>query len=339
MSKQNTITLINTLMARPILKHAQSLGIDIKAILDKETAVGTYDQLMYLNEGNIAGYPLRVLMQTAVELGYKDFGVQASLTLDASEVVALVAQTDNSVTNLYDALVAFCLEMNRYLSTFNFFEMESTNGGVFLRRNQHFVVDLGNEPMELYSISMLIQLIRYYLNKEWQPDILWLTSAKPEFSLPDPLTSNHFFYQKPVGKLFISDVDLQLPVISHSDKHKAQYKKLRPKPDLTHLSAIELVKNALIPYAMDALPKFDQLSMVVGCHSKQLQLKLAQEGSGFRQIVLQIKKERAEELMKNTDFDLARIAIELGYQNPTHFSRAMKALMGMTPNQRLKQLR
>jgi YesN/AraC family two-component response regulator len=56
-------------------------------------------------------------------------------------------------------------------------------------------------------------------------------------------------------------------------------------------------------------------------------------GTGFNEYRLKIKIEKAEELLKSTDFTINQIAIQLGYKNPESFIRMFEKLLGSTPTE------
>jgi AraC-like DNA-binding protein len=75
----------------------------------------------------------------------------------------------------------------------------------------------------------------------------------------------------------------------------------------------------------------------VGCHLgmgvRSLQRKLAEHNCYFRDLVLQIRAERATELLGETSISITEIAMTLGYSSSAHFTRAFKQTMGCTPRE------
>ena len=57
----------------------------------------------------------------------------------------------------------------------------------------------------------------------------------------------------------------------------------------------------------------------------------AQTGESVSACIRRMKIERAAELLCGTDHSLAEICAMLGYFDQSHFSRAFKAVTGMTP--------
>ena len=75
----------------------------------------------------------------------------------------------------------------------------------------------------------------------------------------------------------------------------------------------------------------------IGCHLgigvRSLQRKLAEDNCYFRDLVLQVRAERATELLGETSISITEIAMTLGYSSSAHFTRAFKQTMGCTPRE------
>ncbi len=71
-------------------------------------------------------------------------------------------------------------------------------------------------------------------------------------------------------------------------------------------------------------PTLSEISRALGLSPRTLNRRLETTGTSFREILEQITKERAENLLANTDLSRADIAEKLGYKDQASFSRALK---------------
>lgn len=55
--------------------------------------------------------------------------------------------------------------------------------------------------------------------------------------------------------------------------------------------------------------------------------------ANFNQVIQNLKMEKARELLLNTDFSVAEITEEIGYESPDYFTRRFKKLYGVTPTE------
>lgn len=77
----------------------------------------------------------------------------------------------------------------------------------------------------------------------------------------------------------------------------------------------------------------EHLAQILVIGPRTLQRRLADAGTSYRDIVAQVRVERALELLQETDIPILDISGELGYSAPTHFARAFRRVMGRSPDE------
>lgn len=90
-----------------------------------------------------------------------------------------------------------------------------------------------------------------------------------------------------------------------------------------------LIKIAL----SEASPRKDNIAEQLGVTARTLQRKLQKENTSYQEILDDLRKESALQLLKNNDLSLPDIAQQLGFSEPRSFHRSFKAWTGMTPGQ------
>ena len=70
-----------------------------------------------------------------------------------------------------------------------------------------------------------------------------------------------------------------------------------------------------------------------------MQRRLQEEGLTYSQMVQTIRLERAMDLLKDPSLSFIDIALELGYSDAAHFSRAFKQWTGLSPKAHRRQSR
>ncbi|GAB7219798.1 helix-turn-helix domain-containing protein [Vibrio comitans] len=326
-------TVVRPVFIKPIFEHALALGLPVKEILRDEGG-DEYHSLVYQPHTlTLPAQPVRVVMALAEKQGLDTFGLDAALNAGANTILPEMRPLVESSGNLYEFLSNFCQYTNQYLSLFNFFDLESEPNGVFLRRNHNFMTPLASDSMEVYTLTLLSKLIENYLQTPWQPKIIWVSAQQVNSAFSTHFRSAYIFTHKPVSKIFIEDKTL---------KRRSPLYLAKSVPSATPMatpSMRALVVMALQPFALDALPTIERLSKLLGLHPKKVQLKLAEESCTYRQMLIELKAKHAEQLIRNTDFDIGTVALESGYTNSTHFIRAMKKIWGVTPLQFAKSIR
>jgi AraC-like DNA-binding protein len=83
--------------------------------------------------------------------------------------------------------------------------------------------------------------------------------------------------------------------------------------------------------AEDTQPTLEQLARFVNLSARTLSRYLEAENSGFRELSLQVRTERAKSLLTKGDQSVTRIAYRLGYSDVASFIRSFNGRTGRTP--------
>lgn len=136
---------------------------------------------------------------------------------------------------------------------------------------------------------------------------------------------------------FIVDVKLLgIPVIT-SNYRMQQYLLgvLREKSGAGRLSE-EPLKNRVAAYITNnsylKILSIDDVAANFNLSSRSMQRKLKEEGSSFKEIVDNVRKELAMEYLKDKNNQIKDVAYSLGYNESSAFVRAFKRWTGTTPS-------
>ena len=88
----------------------------------------------------------------------------------------------------------------------------------------------------------------------------------------------------------------------------------------------------------DRIPGLDALADELCMSSRTLIRKLEKQGTSYKQLLEQVRRDQALHLLKDTHLTAAEIAEKLGYQEPANFGRAFKRWYGSSPAQWRRQI-
>ena len=186
-----------------------------------------------------------------------------------------------------------------------------------------------NRYSDWSNILIPIKIFREVLGASWTPSHIALQSSvtisdavrqefpNTRFKTPMPFSGftipNNMLSWRMPGRDIFSDAQQELLI----------------EP----LELATLVKELSGPYL--SFPDFGlrSASELVGMSSRTMQRRLSECGTSFRDIVEQIRFERAKELLSVPDNKVIEVALELGYEDPSHFARAFRRLTGQSPRQ------
>ena len=79
-------------------------------------------------------------------------------------------------------------------------------------------------------------------------------------------------------------------------------------------------------------PKLDEAARVLGVSPRGLRRKLAEHDTTYGKLLDAVRLKAASRLLKETDAPVSSIAYELGFENPSDFTRAFKRWTGRPPS-------
>ena len=81
----------------------------------------------------------------------------------------------------------------------------------------------------------------------------------------------------------------------------------------------------------DSRPTLEQLAGFMNISARTLARYLDAENTGFRDLSLQVRTERARRLLADGDLSVTQIAYRLGFTDVASFVRSFRARTGRTP--------
>ncbi|WP_323750220.1 AraC family transcriptional regulator [Marinobacter sp.] len=89
--------------------------------------------------------------------------------------------------------------------------------------------------------------------------------------------------------------------------------------------------------ALGLVATLDEVASKLAMSPRSLRRKLEQEGSSFRAIVEEERRQTATQILSSSDMKLDELAIHLGYTDTASFTRAFRRWMGMSPGEYRRQ--
>lgn len=103
-------------------------------------------------------------------------------------------------------------------------------------------------------------------------------------------------------------------------------------------SVTSLVKHALLAEP-EQVPALSEIARSQHVSPRTLIRRLKREGSSYQQILQQVRKQRAIELLSESTLTVKQLSYLLGYKDPSNFGRAFARWMGQSPGAYRRGLR
>jgi AraC-like DNA-binding protein len=186
------------------------------------------------------------------------------------------------------------------------------------------------------NIMLLVHTMRTFLGKDWQPPDAQITSAPREFALAKPYFPDSRLFWHPHASGI--SIPTELLSASRADALTCDIdNKTSPEESPCELGLLETVQGLIAAYLPAGGPSIGLLAEMAGTSSRSLQRELRNSGLTYSELLDQTRFEKAAHLLRSTDAKAMDIALEVGYDDPSHFSRAFKRIAGVSPRDYRRQ--
>ena len=281
-------------------------------------------------------YPFESVIKAWVEAsratGNGSIGLQAAKFYTPLDMHALGVAFLSSST-LLEALH----RLDRYESVLNSsldFTIVEQEGRIDFLSDAKIDSKEGARIAEDARLSVVLDLCRLGLDQSLNP-------VEVGFTYPEPKnTGEHFAtfrcplaFSQPIARISFSAEDAQRRftasnrelVISNDQILDGMIKELKSS------GLASQVKRDIIDDLPSGTPSEADVARRIFVSSRTLQRKLAEEGTSFRELLLQVRRELAEQYISDKHMPLAEISYMLGFAEQSSFFRAFRKWTGKSP--------
>ncbi|PSW16083.1 AraC family transcriptional regulator [Photobacterium rosenbergii] len=330
MQQGQLVPLIKTVNASTIIALVKHFESDIYPLL---SAAGIPDDILQQHHEYLPEAPIRNLLGMMAERAEPEFyGGLLVTSIREYFIPKLLEHLDNpesigdAIEQMRTAVLHESPTTQLSIGYFNdtpwlcrFKPVEETDGYVW---------------SEIFAILFIIEFIRYASKQDWSPSYIAMQSdGADKLALILKSNTTHYYTKRKLGAVALSNDILALPY--HSS---ARFTVSSPSSDSPReITYIESIYHALAPYLCKQSMTISDAANILGTTPRTLQRRLSQEHTSFKHIRDNIMLATACRLMENKDYSLTDIAVELGYADIAHFSRAFRKLTGFPPKDYRKQ--
>ena len=198
-----------------------------------------------------------------------------------------------------------------------------------------------NQYSEWLLIMSLIALIRHAAGNEWHPDEIAFQSQPPIGSkawMAFPHTRFLVAQHETALKIPTRTLDLPWPGLTVRKVAGSQ-----PGPSLPVKLASSRwdfpnsLSSAIRPYLGDGYPSIELAAELAGTSVRTLQRRLSQHHMSYSDVVKRLRFELAAELLRDPEKTVMDAACDVGFSDPSHFSRLFRQMSGVSPREYRRQ--
>lgn len=181
---------------------------------------------------------------------------------------------------------------------------------------------------ELLCLGYRLDMMRRYLGASWSPTAVTLPGRMPDNRAVSERTLGCDLRSGKVMAVVFRADDLDVPSVAAPGDATLEVD-ADAIPDDDDLIAFAEALIAL--ELLDGMPKLRDLARRLRVPARSLQRRLAEAGSSFAALRDGLLRRRSEDLLEKTALPLTEIALEMGYADLAHFSRAFRGWTGAPP--------
>jgi AraC-like DNA-binding protein len=206
------------------------------------------------------------------------------------------------------------------LSNASYYSLDRRSGVCWFRRAPAFGPEHASWQAELYTVSILLQVIRIHAGKNWLPPAIRYSSRHTPQLLPAPWKHLKAEWGVDATGIQLPDEILSLPPPEQAPLRRGKNKLERP--NFRQFVSTQIAAGCI---------GIENAALQTGISVSTLQRILNASGTSYQDTLDLLRYEQARELLVNTGMPITEIALKLGYTHPGNFSRAFVRWEGISP--------
>lgn len=191
--------------------------------------------------------------------------------------------------------------------------------------------------IEMYVLGFTYNILKLLPGKQLPLEVHYEFDPPKDTTERDNLFGNatKFFYNAAENKMVYDGQLTHVPLLNPNEQLYEMFDKMAA--DSLHKLKNEgglttAVKEQLAKRLKGYLPTIDEMAEVLNMSSRSLQQKLKQEGTSYRELSNQVRKDIATTHLKAGELNIGEIAFLLGFNEISSFSSAFKKWTGVNPS-------
>ncbi|MFG1347049.1 AraC family transcriptional regulator ligand-binding domain-containing protein [Xanthobacter autotrophicus DSM 431] len=269
---------------------------------------------------------LRLLACAAREIG--DPALAARLSMEAGVPgLGALGQSVLSADRLDAAIARTNGMMGRMLQSSTRLELIAEGEKAYWTYRVTDASDVGRQMNELLALGYMLDLLRRFLGPGFTPHRAAVSGA--------PVTGRAAVELALGAELSRHSIALLSFPAEHLCAPNPRRLPRMPAPDMPPApiadDLVALARHLIALQLLERRPSLPALAGRLGLSQRTLQRRLGTRGITFETLLRDVMEEEAELLLRHGQLSVAAVALELGFADVAHFSRAFRGWKGMPP--------
>jgi len=192
------------------------------------------------------------------------------------------------------------------------------------------------------ELLVLLAIVRAFAGPSWQPqEMAFRSPVRLVRYAYERFPNTRFHTGQPSVWITVPRELLSLPprITPNLSRSRSSLTATATLADEFKTSLTSSLKAVLSAYLPEQLPSIESAADMTGTSVRTLQRRLKGHAVTYSDLITELRYERAARLLRESDATALEIALEVGYEDPSHFSRAFKRIASVSPREYRRQQR
>ena len=186
------------------------------------------------------------------------------------------------------------------------------------------------------ELLVMLAIVRAFTEPTWQPTAMaFRSTVMPGRYAAEQFPNTRFFTGQKAVWITVPRELLSLPLRVTPDVSRSHAGLAAASPIAVDFqtNVSTSLKAVLSAYLPEQMPGIEFAAEIAFTSVRTLQRRLKESALSYSDLIGEIRFEAAARLLRETDATALEIALEVGYKDPSHFSRAFKRVSGISPRE------
>lgn len=313
----------------PFVQFLEGMGAPVERALDKELVpiIARRDQ-----EALVPVHLAHAFLERGARLaGLADFGFAVGRQATVANLGAFGRSIRRSLT-LHDALRKLRSIFALYSSAERIWWYRSGKQ-IYICHGYLQRTGTGSRYGQQCALLLLRDLVRLAAGSNWQPDEVLSTNPSLDvIPMRETFEGARVRQSKFSGFGFPAEF-LSLPFkFQDASTPRGEFDPVTFEASAPATDFVGSIRQVISTLIVQGQCDLSQIANAVGMRPRTLQRRLSEAQEEYSEILARVRFETALRLMDDPDRRLIDIGYELGYTDPSHFTRAFRGWTGLTPS-------
>ena len=329
------IPLVRANVLAPCLDVLQGLGVPTAALLAESnlpSSPETHAEFLIPFQNSC-----RFLERVARREGIEDLGLRAGERTEVARLGAWGRGIERSLT-LHEAIGVILRTQGSFTSAARYSVIDREDDVLFCHR-LHESIGVGRSHAVYIVLMGMLNLVRL-ADVAWTPrEVRVAAPIVPQVRAIDALANARIISDPRITAVAISRSLLNAPLARSarcgSESPRAVWEPLSPaSPARDFLGSL---RQAIAPIVHAGMPDLSVAAEIAGMSVRTLQRRLLEGGVSFSRLIDEVRFSMATRWLEDPRVKLIDVALEVGYSDPAHFTRAFRRWTGVSPREFRRQ--